>query len=311
MRRRPRVVAVPPRAQPSAWPVHLGRVHGRDEVIARIQAQLPQQRLISIVGPGGIGKTTVASTLADAVSGAYPDGIQWVDLATLDRDETVPAATAFALGLDNFATDPTSGIVTTLRDRRMLLILDCCERVVRGAARIADSVLRGAPHVHMLATSRERLRTAGEYVVRLPPLGAPVPTGELTVEQAMEYPAVQLFVERATAALDSFILTEANLPTVMRICTRLEGIALAIELAAGSLAVLRAGAVGKPAGGQTSPDGIRATHGTAAASDHAGHAGLELWHVAGTGAPGAPAHGGVRRRRRPRGHSRGRGRCDD
>jgi predicted ATPase len=89
--------------------------------------------------------------------------------------------------------------------------------------------------VHMLTTSRERLRTAGEYVVRLPPLGAPVPTGELTVEQAMEYPAVQLFVERATAVLDSFILTEANLPTVMRICSRLEGIALAIELAAGSL----------------------------------------------------------------------------
>ncbi len=228
--------AVPPRTQPSAWPVRLGRVHGRGDVIARIQAQLPQHRLISIVGPGGIGKSTVASTLADAVGGAYPDGIQWVDLATLDRDETVPAATAFALGLDNFATDPTPGIVTTLRDRRMLLILDCCERVVRGAARIADSVLRGAPQVHMLATSRERLRTAGEYVVRLPPLGAPVPTGELTVEEAMEYPAIQLFVERAMAALDSFTLTEANLPTVVRLCSRLEGIALAIELAAGSLA---------------------------------------------------------------------------
>ena len=230
------VIAVPPRAQPGAWPVNLGRVHGRGDIIARIQAQLAQQRLVSIVGPGGIGKTTVASTLADAVSGAYPDGIQWVDLATVDRDETVPAATAFALGLDNFATDPTPGIVTTLRDRRMLLILDCCERVVQGAARLADSVLRGAPHVHMLATSRERLRTAGEYVVRLPPLSAPVSTGELTVEQAMEYPAVQLFVERAMAAMDSFILTEANLPTVMRICSRLEGIALAIELAAGSLA---------------------------------------------------------------------------
>src|SRR5579863_3599499 len=231
------VVAVPPRATSAAWPVNLGRVHGRDAVIARIQSQLAQQRLVSIVGPGGIGKTTVASTLADAVSGAYPDGIQWVDLATVDRDETVPAATAFALGLDNFSTDPTSGIVTTLRHRRMLLILDCCERVVQGAARLADSVLRGAPHVHMLATSRERLRTAGEYVVRLPPLGAPVPTGELTIGQAMEYPAVQLFVERAMAAVDSFVLTEANLPTVVRICARLEGIALAIELAAGSLAV--------------------------------------------------------------------------
>jgi predicted ATPase/DNA-binding winged helix-turn-helix (wHTH) protein len=230
------VATTPSRAQPGSWPVHLGRVHGRHDVIARIQTQMPQRRLITVVGPGGIGKTTVASALADAADEVYPDGVQWVDLATLDRDETVPAAIAFALGLDNFATDPTPGIVATLRDRRMLLILDCCERVVRGAARTADSILRGAPHVHMLATTREPLRTAGEYVVRLPPLGTPIPAGELTVERAMEYPAVQLFVERATAALDSFILTDVNLPTVVRICTRLEGIALAIELAAGNLA---------------------------------------------------------------------------
>ena len=155
------VVAAPLRAQPGAWPVHLGRVHWSGDVIARIQTQLPQRRLISVVGPGGIGKTTVASTLADAVGSAYPDGIQWVDLAALDRDQTVPAAIAFALGLDNFATDPTPGIVTTLRDRRMLLILDCCERVVRGAARIADNVLRGAPHVHILATEPRTVAHGG------------------------------------------------------------------------------------------------------------------------------------------------------
>jgi predicted ATPase/DNA-binding winged helix-turn-helix (wHTH) protein len=232
----PVLLTVPPPAHPGAWPIPLGRVHGRADVIARIQAQLPQQRLISVVGPGGIGKTTVVSTLADAVVGSYPDGIQWIDLAALDRDEMVPPAVAFALGLDNFAVDPTSGIVATLRDRHMLLILDCCERIVQGAALIADSVLRGAPNVHIVATSRERLRTAGEYVVRLPPLGAPTPTGELTLAQAMEYPAVRLFVERAMAALDSFVLTEANLPTIVRICSQLEGVALAIELAAGSLA---------------------------------------------------------------------------
>ena len=217
-------------------PLPLNRVVGRAAVIERICALLPEREFVTLVGPGGMGKTTVATAIADAIGGAYPDGVQWVDLAALDRDETVPAAIAFALGLVNFSTDPSPGLIASLQDQQMLLVLDCCERVVTGVARIAERLRDGAQQVHILATSREPLRARGEHVVRLPPLGLPPAAGDLTVAQALEYPAVQLFVERASANLDVFTLNDSNLSLVVGICARLDGIALAIELAAGHLA---------------------------------------------------------------------------
>jgi predicted ATPase/DNA-binding winged helix-turn-helix (wHTH) protein len=223
-------------ARPATLPLPLARIIGRVEVVDRIRSQLAQRHLVTIVGPGGIGKTTVATAVADGIAASYPDGVQWIDLATLDRDETVPATIAFALGLANFSTDPSPGVAAALRDKRMLLILDSCERVVMGAARMVERIRQSARGVHILATSREPLRVGGEHVVRLPPLGLPPEPDVLTVAQALEYPAVQLFVERASATVDGFALTEANLPLVARICSRLDGIALAIELAAGHLA---------------------------------------------------------------------------
>jgi predicted ATPase/DNA-binding winged helix-turn-helix (wHTH) protein len=217
-------------------PLPLNRIVGRADLIERLGTLLPQRQFVTLVGPGGMGKTTVATAVADAIGGGYPDGVQWVDLASLDRDETVPAAIAFALGLVNFSTDPSPGLIASLQNQQMLLVLDCCERVVTGAARIAERLRDGAQQVHILATSREPLRARGEHLVRLPPLGLPPAVGELTVAQAMEYPAVQLFVERASASLDVFALNEANVSLVAGICARLDGIALAIELAAGHLA---------------------------------------------------------------------------
>ncbi len=224
------------RARPATLPLPLARIIGRTEVIARVRALLPQRQFVTLVGPGGMGKTTVATAVADGIGSAYPDGVQWVDIATLDRDQTVPAAIAFALGLANFSTDPSPGVAALLQDKAMLLILDSCERVVTGAARMVEYIRGSAPKVDILATSREPLRARGEQVVRLPPLGLPRGSHDLTVEQALEYPAVQLFVERASATSDGFTLTNGNVSLVAGICSRLDGIALAIELAAGHLA---------------------------------------------------------------------------
>jgi predicted ATPase/DNA-binding winged helix-turn-helix (wHTH) protein len=225
-----------PRARPAALPLPLARTIGRSALIDRIRTLLPAQRFVTLAGPGGMGKTTVAMAVADSIGSAYPDDVQWVDLATLDRDESVPAAIAFALGLANFSTDPSPGVAASLRDKAMLLILDSCERVVAGVARMVERIRHSAPNVHILATSREPLRARGEHVVRLPPLGSPPDPGNLSVAQAMEYPAVQLFVERASAIVDGFSLNSANVSLVAGICARLDGIALAIELAAGHLA---------------------------------------------------------------------------
>jgi predicted ATPase/DNA-binding winged helix-turn-helix (wHTH) protein len=231
----PLLPATRARTRPATLPLPLARIIGRDEVIERIRTLLPKRRFITIVGPGGMGKTTVATSVADGIDSNYPDGVQWVDLSPLERDETVPAALAFALGLVNISIDPSDGIIGSLRGKELLLVLDCCERVVDGAARMAELVRHNAPGVHILATSREPLRVRGENILQLPPLRLPRETDDLTVAQAMQYPAIRLFVERASATMDGFTLNEANVPLVARICARLDGIALAIELAAGHL----------------------------------------------------------------------------
>src|SRR5262249_16642771 len=139
----------------------------------------------------------------------------------------VPSALAFVLGLAIRSDNPISGLVAFLRDKKMLLVLDSCEHVIDAAASLAEQVLRGAPGVHMLTTSREALRAQGERVQRLGPLGVPAVSVGLTAAEAMTYPAVQLFVERATESLDTFELTDADARVVADICRPLDGIALA------------------------------------------------------------------------------------
>ena len=208
---------------------------GRADLLDRIVQHLPRCRMITVVGPGGMGKTTVAIAAATALATDFTHGARWIDLGVLARGESVAMAVAQVIGLASFTQDPTQGVIAWLRERQMLLVFDCCERVVAAAAAMAEQILRETGGVRILATSREALRAAGEHVVRLPPLTTPAQTAALSASEACRFPAVQLFVERAASVLGGFVLREEDVPLVVRICARLDGIALAIELAAGHL----------------------------------------------------------------------------
>jgi predicted ATPase/DNA-binding winged helix-turn-helix (wHTH) protein len=224
-----------PPVEPSAphnLPFATTRMIGREEIATRLVAQFSHQRLATIVGPGGIGKTTVALSVAERMIGTYEHGVWLVDLAPIREPGLVPGAVASVLRVEVSAEDPLPGLVAALRDRRMLLLLDSCEHVVAAAAALVAAVLSFTPGVTVLATSREPLGVLGERVYRLGPLTSPEPSPALTAKDAAAFPAVQLFVERATAIVEDFALTDANAPLVVAICRRLDGLPLAIEFAA-------------------------------------------------------------------------------
>jgi predicted ATPase/DNA-binding winged helix-turn-helix (wHTH) protein len=219
-------------------PEQLTTLVGRDEVLLKLVGQLALHRLVTIVGPGGIGKTSLALAVAERVIDDHPDGVWIVDFARLADPALVCGAVATAIGL---AAGPGLGLrelVAALRGRRMLLVLDNCLHVVDAVASVAVAILRGAAGVRLLATSREPLRTEGEQIFRLGPLEVPPPAVSITAAEALRHAAVRLFVEQAAASLDGFELTDQQAPTVAEICRRLDGIPLAIELAAARVAVL-------------------------------------------------------------------------
>ena len=230
----PAAAALPaaPTRQNHNLPQQLTRLIGRADAVSRIVARLQRHRLLSIVGPGGIGKTSVAIAVAEASVNTYEHGVWFVDLAPLADARLVPSAVAQVLGFDIRSDDPVPGLVGALRDRRLVLVLDNCEHVIEAAATLAVAILRGAADVHILATSREPLRVEGEYVQRLPPLSSGFPSDHLGAAEALAFPAVELFVERAAERLGEFELTDENAPIVAEICLKLDGIPLAIELAA-------------------------------------------------------------------------------
>ena len=213
-------------------PAPLSTMVDRTQAINTLAARIPLRRFLTVVGPGGMGKTTVALAVAEKLAGAYQHGVVFVDLAMLEDPSLVTRALAAALGLELLADEPIPAILTHLKHRSMLILLDNCEHVVEAAAGLAETVLRAAPKVHLLATSREPLRAGSEYVHRLQPLETPVSQVMLTYAEAMAFPAIQLFVERASASLDTFELQDTDIPFVVEICSRLDGNPLAIELAA-------------------------------------------------------------------------------
>ena len=164
---------------------------------------------------------------------AYRHGVRFVDLAPLNDPQLVPGTVAAALGLTSQAENIIAGLVAHLRDKQMLIVLDSCEQCLEAASSLAEQLVGHSPSLHILATSREPLRAHGERVRRLQPLASPPSnTTRLTAADALGFPAVQLFVERASASLDNFELTDIDAPIVADICRKLDGIALAIELAA-------------------------------------------------------------------------------
>jgi predicted ATPase/DNA-binding winged helix-turn-helix (wHTH) protein len=214
-------------------PALLTRVVGRDDVISRLAQQLARRRFVTIVGPGGIGKTTVAAAVADVVRASYGDGTWYVELAALSDPNLVPSAVGAALGVPLSGDDHMRVIAAWLRDKTALLLLDNCEQVIAAAAALAEVILKAAPQAGILVTSREPLRAEGEWLHRLAPLELPPQDITFpTAAEALGYSAVELFNERATATSDSFVLDDTDAPAVLEICRRLDGVPLALELAA-------------------------------------------------------------------------------
>jgi predicted ATPase/DNA-binding winged helix-turn-helix (wHTH) protein len=223
-------------AEPTAHLPHLptppARIVGREQVLTALAARFEQRRFMTIAGPGGIGKTTVAMATATHLQSSYQHGVCFVDLGSVSAPGLISGTLASALGLSTIACDPLPNIVQFLTNRRALIVLDNCEHVVEAAAVLAETLLRGAANVHILATSREPLRAMDESVLRLAPLEIPPPSAALTAGEALGFSAIQLFVDRATAAAHLFELSDADVPQVVDICRKLDGLPLAIELAA-------------------------------------------------------------------------------
>jgi predicted ATPase/DNA-binding winged helix-turn-helix (wHTH) protein len=225
----PRVTATVPLHN---LPANVTRLIGRDEDVSKLARELRLHRLLTIVGAAGIGKTAVALAVADELIPDYEHGIWLIDLAPIADPRLVPTALASALRLEIRSDDPLRDLIAAVSDRRMLLMLDNCEHVIDEAAALAAAILRGARDAQILATSREPLRVEGERVRRLSPLASPPLTVRLSAAEALEFAAVQLFVERAAATASEFELNDGNASTVGDICRRLDGLPLAIELAA-------------------------------------------------------------------------------
>lgn len=225
-------------ASPNNLPVQLSSFVGRDDDIEFTAKLLSETRLLTLTGSGGCGKTRLALRVAAEVSDQFRDGVWWVALAPLSGGESVAIAVADAMGVRIPPDRPAIDVVVNqLRERAALVVLDNCEHVVGAAAELADRLLRAAPRTRMLATSRESLAVEGEVTWRVPSLPLPPPSEVLT-EQLTQYSAVQLFIERALQVRPNFAVTNDNAPAVAEICHRLDGIPLAIELAAARTRVL-------------------------------------------------------------------------
>lgn len=206
---------------------------GREREIGELSQMLATMRLLTLTGVGGCGKTRLALEIARLVSRTYADGVRFVELAALAEPTLVPQAVASALGVREEPMQPLLGRLTSvLKTRQLLLVLDNCEHLITACAQLSDALLRACPGVRILATSREALGIDGEVTRRVPSLSLPPPGAVPPVDQLSDFAAVRLFVERANAVRPDFVVTEHNAAAIAGVCQRLDGIPLALELAA-------------------------------------------------------------------------------
>jgi predicted ATPase/DNA-binding CsgD family transcriptional regulator len=229
------------RSRPRAnLPVQASSFVGRERELDELEGMLASSRLLTLTGPGGSGKTRLALQTAAHLAEDFEDGVGFVELASLAAPELVAEGAARALGVRPAGRTPAEALLDYLEPRETLLLLDNCEHVIEGCAGLADALLKACPGLKILATSREALRVPGEKTWLVPSLSLPQVRDEVDLGQLVRHESVRLFVERAEAAAPDFGLDERNAPAVARICQRLDGIPLAIELAAVRIRVLSA-----------------------------------------------------------------------
>jgi predicted ATPase/DNA-binding CsgD family transcriptional regulator len=222
-----------PTRRPGNLPAEVTSFIGRRRELTEVRKKLTRARLVSLIGPGGVGKTRLAIRIATDLGRGFRDGGWLVELAEVLDPAVVSNVTMAALDLrDQAATEPLSLLLSYLQDKEMLLVVDNCEHLLEAAGQLVTDVLRAAPGVRVITTSREPLSVPGEHVVPVPPLDLPPPHAAELLAQLRQNETVMLFTERAAAASGDFELTAANLTAVIELCRRLDGLPLAIELAA-------------------------------------------------------------------------------
>src|SRR5438045_1563044 len=230
-----------PTHRPGNLPAESTSFIGRRREIAELRKKLLTARLVSLVGPGGVGKTRLAIRAATDLGRSFAGGAWLVELAEVGAPALAGNAVMAALDLrDQAGTEPTQLLLAYLKDKQLLIVLDNCEHLVAAAAELVHAILASAPGVRVIATSREPLSIPGEHVLPVPPLELPAAHGAEPMHQLRQNEAVALFVERAAAASGTFELSTSNHAAVADLCRQLDGLPLAIELAAVRMRILTA-----------------------------------------------------------------------
>jgi predicted ATPase/DNA-binding CsgD family transcriptional regulator len=223
-------------------PRQITRFYGRQDDIARVQRLLEDDALVTLTGPGGIGKTRLALQVAEVVLTAYPDGVWYCELAAVFDPALAPQQVAVSLGVRLVPNRPAlDSLVDHLRPRQALLLLDNCEHLLEACAHLAELLLHACRGLKILAVSREPLGVMGEAIFRVPALPFPEPGISPDLNELGGYAAVSLFLDRAQLVQPEFIATSQNASHLARICQRLEGIPLALEMAAAWMTILSTG----------------------------------------------------------------------